>query len=66
MILEPITNRPLEAEIIIIDNLADKIIAQFKSNAKTGKYLVALPSGKNYGIVIKKDSMLFHTENIQL
>ena len=32
----------------------------------SGKYLVALPSGKNYGIVIKKDSMLFHTENIQL
>ncbi len=65
-ILDPISNQPLEAEIIIIDNIADKIIAQFKSNAKTGKYLVALPSGKNYGIVIKKDSMLFHTENIQL
>jgi len=65
-ILDPINNQPLEAEIIIIDNIADKIIAQFKSNAKTGKYLVALPSGKNYGIVIKKDSMLFHTENIQL
>lgn len=66
MVLEPISNQPLEAEIIIIDNIADEIIAQFKSNAKTGKYLVALPSGKNYGIVIKKDSMLFHTENIQL
>ncbi len=60
------TNQPLEATIELIDNSLNEVIATFKSNSTTGKYLVSLPSGKNYGIFVKKDGYLFHSENFDL
>jgi len=57
------TNEKLEASIDLIDNDKNQVIATFKSNAVTGKYLVNLPSGKNYGIAVRKDGYLFHSEN---
>ena len=50
----------------MIDNSLNEVIATFKSNSITGKYLVSLPSGKNYGIAVKKDGYLFHSENFDL
>ena len=48
------------------DNEANVVIATFKSNSKTGKYLVSLPAGKNYGIAVKKEGYLFHSENFDI
>lgn len=56
----------LEAVIELVDNTLNEVIAVFKSNSTTGKYLVSLPSGKNYGIAVKKDGYLFHSENFDL
>lgn len=56
----------LGAEIEIVDNEANVVIATFISNTKTGKYLVSLPAGKNYGIAVKKDGYLFHSENFDI
>lgn len=60
------THNLLEAAIELIDNTLNEVIATFKSNSTTGKYLVSLPSGKNYGIAVKKDGYLFHSENFDL
>ena len=60
------TKLPLEAQIELIDNVKNELIATFKSNSITGKYLVSLPSGTNYGIVVKRDAYLFHSENFDL
>ncbi|MCD6017624.1 MAG: OmpA family protein [Bacteroidetes bacterium] len=60
------THQLLEAAIELIDNTLNEVIATFKSNSTTGKYLVSLPSGKNYGIAVKKDGYLFHSENFDL
>ncbi len=60
------TKQPLEASIELVDNTKNEVIAVFKSNSTTGKYLVSLPSGKNYGIAVKKDGYLFHSENFDL
>ena len=57
---------PLEAQLELIDNDKNEVLATFKSNSTTGKYLVSLPSGKNYGIAVKKDGYLFHSENFDL
>lgn len=57
---------PLEAHIDIVNNETNELVASFTSDAKTGAYLVSLPSGKNYGIAVKKDGYLFHSENINL
>ena len=61
-----ITKDKLGAEIEIVDNTAIKVIATFKSNTSTGKYLVSLPAGKNYGIAVKKEGYLFHSENFDI
>lgn len=57
------TRQPLQAQIVLIDNEANKVIAEFTSDATSGKYLVSLPGGKNYGIAVRKDGYLFHSEN---
>ncbi len=60
------SEKPLSAEIELIDNTKNELLATFQSNAATGKYLVTLPSGKNYGIAVKSKGYLFHSENIDL
>lgn len=60
------TNQALEASVDLIDNDKNVIVATFKSNSSTGKYLVTLPSGRNYGIAVRRDGYLFHSENFNL
>jgi len=60
------TSEPLEALIEIVNNKKNEIVSSFKSNSVTGKYLVTLPSGFNYGIAVKAKSYLFHSENINI
>lgn len=66
LITDFLSKEPLEAQIEIVDNEANQTIATFKSNSKTGRYLVSLPAGKNYGIAVKKDGYLFHSENFDI
>lgn len=56
----------IEAEIEIVDNEKNELITVLTSNSSTGKYLVSLPSGKNYGIAVKADGYLFYSENIEI
>ena len=60
------TGKPLEAEIEIVDNNKNEVVSTFKSNSATGKYLVSLPSGINYGIAVKAEGYLFHSENFDI
>ncbi len=60
------TKKPLEASIELVDNSKNEIIANFTSNSVSGKYLVSLPAGKNYGIAVKADGYLFHSENFDI
>jgi outer membrane protein OmpA-like peptidoglycan-associated protein len=57
---------PLEANVEVIDNVLNLSVAKFMSNKETGKYLVSLPSGRNYGIVVRSEGRLFHSENIDI
>jgi outer membrane protein OmpA-like peptidoglycan-associated protein len=65
-ITDAFTKKPLEATIELVDNVKNEVIATFKSNSSTGKYLVSLPSGKNYGIAVKAEGYLFHSENFDI
>ncbi len=60
------TKLPLGASIEIVDNSLSQVIATFTANSSSGKYLVSLPSGKNYGIAVKMDGYLFHSENFDI
>lgn len=60
------TLKPLYSDIELIDVEENKTLAKFESNATTGKYLVSLPSGKNYGLIVRADGYLFHSENFDI
>ena len=57
---------PVGTDIEISDNDKNEIIANIQSNSVTGKYLVSLPAGKNYGIAVKKKGYLFYSENFNI
>ncbi|HEY6976363.1 MAG TPA: OmpA family protein, partial [Chitinophagaceae bacterium] len=65
-ITDAVTGEPLEASIDLTDNTKNELIATFKSNSATGKYLVSLPDGKNYGIAVTLEPYLFHSENFDI
>lgn len=60
------SKKPIEARIEIFNNDSNLLVSAFRSNASTGKYLVSLPSGVNYGINVNADNYLFYSENINL
>jgi len=60
------TKELLMASIEIYDNNENKLIGVFESNSTTGKYMVSLPAGRNYGISVKKEGYLFYSENFNI
>ncbi len=65
-ILDKNTGLPIDAEIVIIDNNTNEVIYTTHSNSQNGQYSVAVPVGKNYGMVIRKDGYMFQSENFDL
>lgn len=64
--VDDMTNKPVEAVIEITDNATGKVIQNFTTNSATGKFIISLNSGKNYGIAVKADGYLFHSENFDI
>ena len=64
--IDAISRKPVEAEIEITDNTTGKINETFTTNSATGKFIITLGSGKNYGIAVKADGYLFHSENFDI
>jgi outer membrane protein OmpA-like peptidoglycan-associated protein/tetratricopeptide (TPR) repeat protein len=60
------TMKPVGASLELIDIEENKTLATFEANEKTGKYLVSLPSGKNYGLIVREEGYLFHSENFNI
>ncbi|MBI9068944.1 MAG: PD40 domain-containing protein [Salinivirgaceae bacterium] len=63
---DAITNEPVAAQIDIVDNEKNEVIFTSNTNSSSGKFLVSLPSGKNYGLIVKADEYLFHSENFNI
>lgn len=57
---------PVSAQIDIVDNEKNEVIFTSKTNSLTGKFLVSLPSGKNYGLIVNANEYLFHSENFDI
>jgi len=66
IVRDAISNDPVSATIDIIDNDKNEVIFTSQTNSATGKFLVSLPSGKNYGLAVKADNYLFHSENFNI
>jgi outer membrane protein OmpA-like peptidoglycan-associated protein/tetratricopeptide (TPR) repeat protein len=66
MTIDAISRKAVEANIEITDNSTGKIIETFTTNSATGKFIITLASGKNYGIAVKAEGYLFHSENFDI
>ncbi|MFT7613834.1 MAG: outer membrane protein OmpA-like peptidoglycan-associated protein [Parvicellaceae bacterium] len=64
--LDALTDKNVTATIDITDNATGKVIETIKTNTATGKFLLSLKSGKNYGIAVKAKGYLFHSENFDI
>ncbi|MEJ6583942.1 MAG: OmpA family protein [Crocinitomicaceae bacterium] len=64
--IDAMTKKPVESEIEITDNATGKVIETFTTNSATGKFIITLASGKNYGIAVKAEGYLFHSENFDI
>lgn len=65
-ILDEDTRDPVGATIEITDNSTGEVITSLKANSQTGKFVVTLPAGRNYGIAVKAAGYLFHSENFDI
>jgi outer membrane protein OmpA-like peptidoglycan-associated protein len=65
-ILDSLSKKPLAAEIVMVDNTLNQEIGKFRSDATTGKFLVTLPSGKNYNVTVLADGYLFQSVNFDI
>lgn len=66
IVRDALTKEPIKSSIELVDNGANVKISEFGSDAKSGRYLVALPGGKDYGIAVTAPGYLFHSENFNV
>lgn len=66
MTIDQLTKAAVQADIEITDNASGKVIETFTTNSATGKFIITLASGKNYGIAVKAEGYLFHSENFDI
>ncbi len=65
-VIDALTQKPIEADIVIMDNTKQEEVAKFKSNKETGEFLVSLPAGKDYALTALSTDYLFYSENFNL
>ena len=66
LILDSDTKLPVASAIELIDNGSQSLVSEFTNDSENGKYILSLPAGKNYGIAVKSNGYLFHSENFDI
>lgn len=57
---------PLEAQLEIVNNSSGALVTTIGTNSVTGRYLVSLPAGLNYGISVNAKGYLFNSVNVNM
>jgi outer membrane protein OmpA-like peptidoglycan-associated protein len=65
-VLDAETKKPVNSMVDLSDNIEGKLITQATTDSENGKFLISLPAGKNYGIAVKANGYLFHSENFDI
>jgi outer membrane protein OmpA-like peptidoglycan-associated protein/tetratricopeptide (TPR) repeat protein len=65
-VLDAETKKPVKSIVDLSDNTKNEKVSEFSTDAETGKFLISLPAGKNYGIAVKSEGYLFHSENFDV
>ncbi|MFM7054690.1 MAG: OmpA family protein [Bacteroidota bacterium] len=56
----------LEAVLEIINNVTGEVVKNIATNSATGRYMVSLPGGINYGISVTSKGYLFNSVNVNM
>lgn len=60
------SGQPIGATVRVIDLVTNQVITELNANSVTGKYLVTLISGKNYGLYVEAPGYTFRSENFEI
>ena len=60
------TKKPLEANFELIELSKSEIVVNSFSDPENGKFLVVLPTGKQYALNVSKSNYLFYSDHFQL
>ncbi|MBX3102331.1 MAG: PD40 domain-containing protein [Bacteroidetes bacterium] len=60
------TGKTLSAKLVLVDNEKNDTLSIFETDEETGRYLITLPAGKNYGITAISEGYLFTSENVTI
>ncbi len=66
IVVDDNTGEPVAASLELFDIEKDVHSTRFNSDAETGTFLIALPTGQSYGLSVKADGYLFHSETFEL
>jgi outer membrane protein OmpA-like peptidoglycan-associated protein len=65
-VIDKDNNKPLNAEIVIVDLDKNKPLTTLHSNNSSGSFSYSLLAGKNYQITVKTQGYLFYSENLEI
>lgn len=65
-VIDGLTQKPIEAEIIIENLTTGEKIAVLQSDFQSGNYYVPLPKGSNYSISVNKEGYTFYSMNFDI
>lgn len=57
---------PVGAKITVKNKATGELTGTYESNSSTGKYLISLPSGKNYEIIAEAEGYVTYTESLDI
>lgn len=60
------TKQPIEASLELVDLSQNEPVGTFGTDANSGKFLVTLPGGRNYGAVFQADGYMFESDNFNI
>lgn len=65
-VIDATSSSPLRAQIVLINNANNTIIARVYSSSSTGEFTIDIPHGGNYGINTSVDGYLFNSMNFEV
>ncbi len=65
-VIDSESGQPLEAEIKLVDNTTNKVLARIRTDGETGDFELIIPNGGNIGVSTRKAGYLFNSLNFEL
>jgi outer membrane protein OmpA-like peptidoglycan-associated protein/tetratricopeptide (TPR) repeat protein len=65
-LIKGMDNKALTADFVVTDKNTNELIGRYRSNSVSGKYLLTLPPGRDYNVVIIADEYVRHCESISI